>query len=114
MAESERALLRRFADAGDARAFAELVHRYAGLVYGTCLRVLSDADRAADATQETFFQLMRKAGEIRGSLGGWLHRVAVRKAVDLLRTDSVRRSREAKYLDAHFDEVVAGSVALRR
>jgi RNA polymerase sigma factor (sigma-70 family) len=100
MAESESALLQRFVSRGDTGAFAEIVRRYAGLVYGTCIRVVSDADQAADATQETFFQLMKKAGDVRGSLAGWLHRVAVRKAVDLIRNDSARRRRENRYLEA--------------
>lgn len=104
MAESESALLRRFASGGDAGAFSEIVRRYAGLVYGTCLRVLADADKAADATQETFFQLMKKADAITGSLGGWLHRVAVRQAVDSLRNDTARRQREGRYLDAKSGE----------
>ncbi len=104
MAESESALLRRFARGGDAGAFAEIVRRYAGLVYGTCLRVLADADKAADATQETFFQLVKRADEITGSLGGWLHQVAVFKAVDSLRNDTARRQREGKYLDAKSGE----------
>jgi DNA-directed RNA polymerase specialized sigma24 family protein len=69
MVESESALLQRFVDSRDARAFAEIVRRYAGPVYGACLRVLADTDQAADATQETFFQLVRKAGKVRGSLG---------------------------------------------
>ncbi len=97
MAESESALLERFVGAGDTEAFAQIVRQYAGLVYGTCLRILADADRAADATQETFFQLMRRAGEVRGSLPGWLHRVATGKAVDLIRQDSARRQRERAY-----------------
>lgn len=100
MPESESALLQRFVSAGDAGAFAEIVHCYAGLVYGTCIRILADTDKAADATQETFFQLTKKAGEIRGSLAGWLHRVALRKAVDLTRDDSARRRRERQYIDA--------------
>jgi len=100
MAESESALLQRFAGAGDDGAFNEIVRRYAGLVYGTCLRVLTDADRAADATQETFFQLAKNAGRIRGSLGAWLHRVAVRQAVDSIRSDSARRHREKRYVNA--------------
>lgn len=100
MTESESALLQRFTGAGDAGAFAEIVRRYAGLVYGTCLRVLADADKAADTTQETFFQLMKNAGRIQGSLGAWLHRVAVRQAVDSIRSDSARRRREKKYADA--------------
>jgi RNA polymerase sigma factor (sigma-70 family) len=99
MAESEAVLLRRFVTGGDAGAFAEIVRRYAGLVYGTCLRVLADTEQAADATQETFFQLMKKGGEIHGSLAGWLHRVAVRKAVDVIRADSARRRREEQYVD---------------
>jgi len=104
MAESESVLLERFVSRGDRGAFAEIVRRYAGLVYGTCIRVLADADKAADATQETFFQLMNKAGQVRGSLAGWLHRVAVRKAVDLIRSDSARRRRESHYLQTQSDD----------
>jgi RNA polymerase sigma-70 factor (ECF subfamily) len=99
VAESENVLLRRFVAVGDAEAFAEIVRRYAGPVYGTCLRVLADTDQAADATQETFFQLVRKAADVQGPLGGWLHRVATGKAVDLIRSDSTRRQRERAYLD---------------
>jgi len=102
MAESESVLLERFAG-GDAEAFAQIVGRYAGLVYGTCLRVLADADRAADATQETFFHLTKNAPRIRGSVGAWLHRVAVRQAVDRIRSDSARRKRERVYA-AQVDE----------
>jgi RNA polymerase sigma-70 factor (ECF subfamily) len=99
MAESEIALLERFAGTGDTEAFAQIVRQYAGLVYGTCLRILADADEAADATQETFFQLMKRSGEVRGSLAGWLHRVATGKAVDLIRRDSARRQRERQHAD---------------
>jgi RNA polymerase sigma factor (sigma-70 family) len=99
MAENENALLERFVGTGDTEAFGEIIRRYAGLVYGTCMRVLADADKAADATQETFFQLMKRAGKVRGSLAGWLHRVATGTAVDLVRKDSARRQRERVYLD---------------
>ncbi len=97
MFESESVLLQRFAATGDAEAFSEIVRRHAGMVYGASIRVLSDADRAADATQETFFQLLQNASEITGSVSGWLHRVATRKAVDVIRRDSSRRKREAQY-----------------
>ena len=62
--------------------------------------MLADADQAADATQETFFQLVKKADEVTGSIPGWLHRVAVAKAVDLIRSDARRRRREQVYADA--------------
>ncbi|MHC4744066.1 MAG: RNA polymerase sigma factor [Planctomycetota bacterium] len=97
MAESENILLRRFASTGDAEAFSEIVQRNAGLVYGACHRVLADKDRAADAVQETFLQLLRNAKTISGSVPNWLHRVATRKAIDLVRRDSSRRNREAIY-----------------
>jgi len=97
MAESEVVLLRRFAENGDSAAFSRIVQMHAGLVYGACLRVLDDKERAADAVQETFFQLVKHAGEVTGSVPAWLHRVATRKAIDVVRRDSARRRREAKY-----------------
>ncbi|MHC4397245.1 MAG: RNA polymerase sigma factor, partial [Planctomycetota bacterium] len=97
MAENEIILLRRFAESGDAEAFSEIVRRHAGLVYGACLRVLEDKSRAADAVQETFLQLFRNAKTITGSVPNWLHTVATRKAIDLIRRDHSRKQREAKY-----------------
>jgi RNA polymerase sigma factor (sigma-70 family) len=97
MPENENILLRRFAASGDAEAFAEIVRRHAGLVYAACLRVLADKDRAADAVQETFLQLLHNAETITGSVPMWLHRVATRKAIDVIRRDSSRRQREVTY-----------------
>jgi DNA-directed RNA polymerase specialized sigma24 family protein len=97
MLENEVVLLHRFAKTGDAEAFSEVVQRHAGLVYGACLRILADRDRAADAVQETFFQLLRNAGNITGSVPAWLHRVATRKAIDVVRRDSSIKHREIEY-----------------
>ena len=97
MLENEVVLLHRFAKTGDAKAFSEVVQRHAGLVYGACLRILADKDRAADAVQETFFQLLRNAGNITGSVPAWLHRVATRRAIDVVRRDSSIRQREKEY-----------------
>jgi RNA polymerase sigma factor (sigma-70 family) len=95
--DSESVQLRHFVKTSDAEAFSEIVHRHAGLVYGACLRVLSDRDKAADATQETFLELLRNAENITGSLSSWLHRVATRRAINMAVKDSSRRRREAKY-----------------
>jgi RNA polymerase sigma factor (sigma-70 family) len=97
MFENESILLQRFTRTGDSEAFSELVRRHAGLVYGACLRVLADKDRASDVAQDTFFQLLRSAHSVTGSLPNWLHRVATRKAIDLIRRDSSRRQRETQY-----------------
>jgi RNA polymerase sigma-70 factor (ECF subfamily) len=93
----EMILLQQFITYGDAQAFSKIVRAHAGLVYGVCLRILGDKERAADATQETFFQLFRKAHNIETSIPAWLHRVATRRAVDMIRSDSARRRSEAKY-----------------
>ncbi len=90
MAETEAILLRRFACSGDAEAFAEIIRRYAGLVYSAALRVLTDVDRASDVAQDTFLQLAKDAGNVTGSLPGWLHRVATHKAIDQVRREAAR------------------------
>ncbi|MBN2589648.1 MAG: sigma-70 family RNA polymerase sigma factor, partial [Sedimentisphaerales bacterium] len=99
MIESEFILLRQFASNGDAEAFAKIIKQHAPMVYGVCLRILQDKDKAADAVQDTFFQLIRDAAEITGSLPNWLHRVATYRAIDLIRTDSQRKQRESIYTD---------------
>jgi len=90
-------LLDRFAGRRDAAAFAQIVQRYAGCVYGTGLRVLGDGAAAEDVSQETFFRLMQRPREVKSNLGGWLHRTATHLALDALRSQSARRRREIAY-----------------
>jgi RNA polymerase sigma factor (sigma-70 family) len=105
MAETEAILLSRFARTGDAEAFAEIIRRHAGLVYGAALRILADVDRASDVAQETFLQLTKDAHTVTGSLPGWLHRVATHKAIDQMRRDASRKRREAEYVAGQPREV---------
>lgn len=95
--ENGAVLLQRYLESGDADAFAQIARRYAALVYGTCLRVTGNREEAADAAQDTFFDLLKNARRVTGSLGGWLHRVATRRALDLIRRDTARRKREQAY-----------------
>jgi RNA polymerase sigma-70 factor (ECF subfamily) len=97
MSQEEASLLRRFVRSGDADAFSEISRLYAGTVYGTCLRVTGNQEQAADAAQETFYHLLKNPGRITGSLGGWLHQMAVRRAIDLVRRDVTRRRHESAY-----------------
>lgn len=96
--ENDHALIRRFARQGDGEAFSVLMGRYADMVYTTCHRILGNETQAADAVQETFFQLAKDAKRIKGSLGGWLHKVATRRAVDVIRQNASRRQREETYV----------------
>ncbi|MGZ4148418.1 MAG: RNA polymerase sigma factor [Actinomycetota bacterium] len=83
---ADRVLVRRFLD-GDPSAFAELVRRHEARVYAVCLRVLGDADEAADAAQDTFLTVLRKLEQFRGDAAftTWLHRIAVNACYDVLR-----------------------------
>lgn len=67
MSGDETDLLRQFARTGDAEAFSEITRRYAGMVYGVCLRVTGDPERARDATQDTFLQLLKQTGQVADS-----------------------------------------------
>ena len=90
----DRSLLEHYARTRDAKAFNELARRYAGLVYGTCLRVTRNPDDAQDVSQECFLELARRAGTIRSSLAGWLHKVARTRSINAIRRDSALRNRE--------------------
>src|SRR5688572_1304598 len=96
-AQTDLALLHRYAQHRDASAFAEIVRRYGSVVYATGRRVLHDRAAAEDVTQETFLRLMRSPDRCTQSLGGWLHRLATRLAVDALRSERSRRRRELSY-----------------
>lgn len=80
---SDEALLTRHLD-GDRSAFAELLTRHERRVYGICLRMLGNPEDAADATQEAFLAVLRKAGTFRGgaAFSTWLYRVAMNAAID--------------------------------
>ena len=97
VADSESILLQRFASQGDSGAFSQIVRQHLKMVYGVCVRILEDESDAADVTQETFFQLLRQARGVSGSVASWLHTVATRKSIDLIRRGQARRRREQAY-----------------
>jgi RNA polymerase sigma factor (sigma-70 family) len=76
-------LLTRFARERDEEAFELLVWRHAGMVLRACRSVLRDHHAAEDACQAAFLALARQAAAVgrRGTVAGWLYRVARRIAV---------------------------------
>ncbi|MCX6952196.1 MAG: sigma-70 family RNA polymerase sigma factor [Verrucomicrobia bacterium] len=87
-------LLRRYHEHADAFAFRELVQAHAGMVFATARRVTRDAALADDVAQETFLELARNAPVVRESVGAWLHRVARRRACNVVRAAGTRRRYE--------------------
>ncbi|HKI16580.1 MAG TPA: RNA polymerase sigma factor, partial [Isosphaeraceae bacterium] len=100
---SDRELLERFAarrgenDETAELAFAALLARHGAMVLRVCRAVLGDRHEAEDAFQATFLVLASRAGSIhrRGSVGSWLHGVALRVAA-CERSRAARRRRHER------------------
>lgn len=65
------------------------------MVYATARRVTGDASLAEDVTQEAFLELARKGRSVTESVGAWLHRVAWRRACDVVRAEATRQRYES-------------------
>jgi RNA polymerase sigma factor (sigma-70 family) len=91
-------LLDRFSGSNDAVAFEALVARHGPMVLATCRAVLTSEHDIEDAFQTTFLVLAKRARSIRcgETLGGWLHRVAYRAALQASAEAKRRRKKEAE------------------
>jgi RNA polymerase sigma-70 factor, ECF subfamily len=60
-------------------AFAELYTEHSRAIYYLCLRLLSNPDKAEDATHDVFLKAFRKLDQFRGesSWRTWLYRIAI-------------------------------------
>src|SRR5436305_14587362 len=87
-------LLARYAALRDAEAFEALVRRHGPMVWNLCRRMLRHEQDAEDAFQATFLVLARQAASAgrKGTLAGWLYRVAFRIALKAKQRGAARRS----------------------
>jgi len=76
---------------GDHDAFNQLVIHYQNLAYHVAYRIVSDADAAADATQDAFLRAYRAINQYRGgSFKAWLLRIVTNTCYDQLRAKKRR------------------------
>lgn len=95
MAVADRELLEEFARRRSDSAFAEIVSRYANLVYAAALRQVRDPHLAQDVTQATFIVLARRASGVSADrLPGWLILTARFCAKDALKKQARRTRHE--------------------
>lgn len=107
--------------AGDKQAVVETYGRYRLLVYRAACRHCGES-LAEEATQDVFVDLWsqpQKFDPSRGSLPAYLCVKARSRAVDLLRSDSARRAREAATLveqnaDSFVEDVVLHRTTIER
>ncbi len=80
-------------------AMAEVFRRHGGAVFALAKRVLGDPARAEEIVQEVFVRLWNSPERFdpeRGSLRSFLLAQTHGRAVDLLRSDTARKEREAR------------------
>ena len=94
---------------GSHKAFAEIVHRYSGMVFSKALGVMHTEEGAAEVTQQTFVRAYESLDVWRGTeLAPWLAAIATHTALKLL--DKERRRRTTP-LDTLPTNVLGDSVA---
>ena len=95
---SDDQLLDRFLATRDGTAFEALMARHGPMVLSVCRAVLRNPSDAEDAFQATFLVLVKKARTLRGraNLGGWLHLVAYRVAIQANAAAARRRVQERR------------------
>jgi RNA polymerase sigma-70 factor (ECF subfamily) len=96
--------LARQARAEDEAAFAEIVRRFSPRVFHVAHRFFRDRGHAEEAAQETFLKAFAqlKSFEGRGSMEGWLTRIATNTCLNMLR--SAKRRPEVVTADLGDDE----------
>lgn len=100
--------------AGEEAAFVIAYDRHSGFVFGSVARFLGDREAAAEVVQDAFVTLWRRARQFdarSGSLLTWLLAIARHRAIDRLRADGRRPSRDAVRLDALTSEGGSGGNA---
>lgn len=96
------ASLARAVQAGDLRAFEQLIRRHNRILFRTARAILKDDAEAEDAVQEAYLRTFRSIADFRGEarLSTWLTRIVAHEAFGRLR----KRARRAAILPLHVDD----------
>jgi RNA polymerase sigma factor (sigma-70 family) len=109
--QADSELVRQVAASKDAGAYAAIVRRHGAMVYRVCLRITHDRADAEDARQAAFIVLLQKAGAIRSgdSLMSWLHGVARRVSLGIVRDRERRMKNENGFRQTLEHETIGAS-----
>ena len=105
--------------AGDDSAFAEIMRRHKGRVFGTCSRFARDAHQLDDLCQEVFLRVWRRLRTFRGEapFEHWLARLTVTACYDFLRREKRHRGHvdlddsPLEFRDTNVDAAIAAGRA---
>lgn len=92
-AEAEELALVRAIRAGDPAGWPELITRYQDRLFGVCLRMVGDREKAADLLQDAVVRIMRgfDTYDDRARLSTWMIRVTMNVCLSRLRSEKIRR-----------------------
>lgn len=86
---TDEELLHQYATSGKTEYFGELYNRYIPLLYGLCLKYLTDEARAQDAVMQLFEDLLPKVPHYEINVfKPWLYRVAKNHCLQILRKEN--------------------------
>ena len=91
---------------GDASAFNQLVLEYQELAFNVALRLVGDADTAADVAQDAFLSAFRHLDQFKGgSFRSWLLRIVTNASYDVLRSSRHKKGQSLDEMaeDTSFD-----------
>lgn len=100
---------------GDRAAFGLLVRRYQDRLFNTVVRILGNADDAADIVQESFLHAFVKLDAFKGDARffTWLYRIAVNASISLKRKQRVVLSTDSHDLLPRLQESIDQSESSR-
>ena len=103
MSQAEQALPEALR-AGDPDAFEDLVRRNTPRLLSVTRRILRSDDEAREAVQQAFVAAYKARAQFHGESqpSTWLHRIAVNKALDLMRARERRHEESIEELLPHF------------
>ena len=89
--------------------FANVYEEHSRAIFYLCLRLLSDPDKAEDATHDVFFKAFRKMDQFRGesSWRTWLYRIAINHCRNL------QQAWNERHMLSNADEAVFENAAAR-
>lgn len=97
---------------GDQSAFNCLFSHYGDLVFGYCLKLLQNRDRAEDASQEVWVKVLKSAHryEGRGRLRAWLLQITRNTCFNFFRDQKKNRAEDLSDVDVDVEDFTQDSV----
>lgn len=91
---------------GNAQCQRALVNRTSASLYSVCLRYMANEAKAKDVLQETFIRVFKSIKNFdtdKGTLNGWMRKIAVNQCLKAIEKDKIRFSP----LSVEYDNIVS-------